>query len=336
MMITEAQARADAFGVKRSETPVADSVQQTSETAIDRHSREVPPDVFCLTPPQVPPRISFVNVKRILLHAAVRALGCNPTAVELEPIRRNWEIVRFEPLTVNIHGIIIDGHKRWLVALELGVATLPCVILGVSDDEALDQILARASARNQWNLCRRIALALTQKDALRERSRENQRSGGRKKDPSILTKAQSIDVRRELGRRSGAGTGSVSKVERILAEGCPLLKNEALRGAISIDAAFKISKLDHDEQKRELGHRESKRRGRKRVKALGRAAAVRSECVGEQVREVIGQIRQLFGGLTRSGPLEKFRDPGLELLARMERELDVCDSEKAGNTVQPG
>ena len=157
-----------------------------------------------------------------------------------------------------------------------------------------------------------------------------------RKNPSILTKAQSIDVRRELGRRAGAGTGSVSKVERILAEGCPFLKQEALRDAISIDAAYKISKLDQDEQMRELGRRASKRRGRKRVKALGRAAAVRRESVGERVREIIGQIRQLFDELARSAPLEKFRDPGLELLARMEREIDVYGSEKAGNTVQAG
>jgi ParB-like chromosome segregation protein Spo0J len=335
-MITEAHARADALEVKSNEVAISLSAQQTSDTEIHMPSREVPPDVFCLTPPPVPPRISFVKTKRILPHAAVRDLGCNPTAVELEPIRRNWETARFEPLTLNIHGIIIDGHKRWLVALELGVTTLPCVILAISDDEVLDQILARASAKNQWNLCRRIALALTQKDALRERSRENQRSGGRKKDPSILTKAQSIDVRRELGRKAGAGTGSVSKVERILADGCPLLKQEALRGAISIDAAYKISKWDHDEQKRELGRRESKRRGRRRVKALGRAAAVRNKSVGEQGREVIQQIRQLFDELARSGPLEKFRDPGLDLLGRMERELDVCDSEKASDTVQAG
>jgi hypothetical protein len=335
-MNTEADARADALGVKRRETAIAVSNQQTSDIAIHKPSREVPPDVFCLTPPPVPPRISFLKTKWIHLHAAVRDLGCNPTAVELEPIRRNWETVRFEHLTVNIHRIIIDGHKRWFVARELGVASLPCVILAISDDEALDQILARASSKNQWNLCRRICLALTREETLHERALENKRAGGRKKDPSTLTGAEHIDVRREIARKAGAGTGSVTKVKQIFAEGCPLLKHEALRGAISIDAAYKISKLDHDEQRRELGRRESKRRGRKRVKALGRAAAIRNECVGEQVREVIGRIRQLFDELARSGPLEKFRDPGLVLLARMERELDVCDLEKAGNTVQAG
>jgi hypothetical protein len=144
-----------------------------------------------------------------------------------------------------------------------------------------------------------------------------------------LTKAQHIEVRGEIARMAGAGTGSVTKVKRIYAEGCPLLKQEALRGAISIDAAWKISKLDHDEQKREMGRRASKRRGRKRVQALGRAAAIRSERVSEHPRERFGQIRQLFDELTRSGPLEKFRDPSLELLARMERELDVYESDMA-------
>jgi hypothetical protein len=259
----------------------------------------------------------------------VRALGYNPTAVELEPVRQHWETARSEPLIATDQGTIIDGHKRWVVARELGIATLPCVMLAISDHEALELILARASAKNWWKPCRRICLALTREDALRERARENQRAGGRKKDPSTLTKAQHIEVRREIARMAGAGTGSVTKVKRIFAEGCPLLKQEVLRDAISIDAAWKISKLDHDEQMRELGRRASKRRGRKRVQALGRAAAIRSECVSKGRREQLAQIRQLFDELTHSGPLEEFRDPGLESLARMERKLDAYESDKA-------
>ncbi len=325
-MITGAQARADAFGVKKSETAIADSVQRSSDAAILMLSREAPRDVFCLTPPPVPPRVSFLKIKKIHRHAAVRDLGCDPTSVELEPIRRNWETVRFEPLTVNINGIIIDGHKRWAVACELRIPTLLCVILEISDDEALDQILARASAKNWWKPCRRIALALTREEALSKLARENQRVGGRTKDPSILAEAQHIDVCREIARMAGTGTGGVRKVKRILAAGCPLLKQEALRGAISIDAACKISKFDNDEQMRELGRRASKRRGTKRVEAQSRAVANGSESVGEHQRDLIGQIRQLSIELTSSRPLEEFRDPGLELLARMERKLDVCDS----------
>jgi ParB-like chromosome segregation protein Spo0J len=266
----------------------------------------------------------------------VHALGWSPTAVELEQVRQHWETALFEPLTLTLQKTIIDGHKRWFVARERGIATLRCVMLPISEDEALDQILARASARNWWKPYRRICLALTREDALRERARENQRAGGRKKDPSTLTRAQHIEVRREIARMAGAGTENVRKVKRILAGGCPLLKQEALRGDISIDAAWKISKLDHDEQKRELGRRASERRGRKRVQALGRAAAIRSERGSEHPRERFGQIRQLFDELTRSGPLEEFRDPGFELLARMERKLDVYDSETAGDTAEAG
>jgi hypothetical protein len=259
--------------------------------------------------------------------SACRGLRSDP--VELEPIRRHWETALSEPLTLTRQKTIIDGHKRWFVARERRIATLPCVMLAISDDEALDQILARASAKNWWKPCRRICLALTREEALRERARENQRTGGRKKDPSTLTKAQHIEVRGEIARMADAGTGSVTKVKRIFAEGCPLLKQEALRNAISIDAAWKISKLDHDEQMRELVRRASKRRGRKRVQALGRAAAIRSECVSKGRREQLAQIRQWFDELTRSGPLEEFRDPGLESLARMERKLDAYESDMA-------
>jgi hypothetical protein len=308
---------------------MATSVHQTSGAANLLPSLETPPDGFSLTPPPVPPRISPVKIQQIRLHRAVRTLGCYPTAVELEPVRQHWETARSEPLIVTDQGTIIDGHKRWVVARERGIATLPCVMLAISDDEALDQILARASAKNWWNRCRRICLALTREARLSEPARENQRAGGRKKVPSTLTKAQHIDVRREIARMAGVGTGSVTKVKRIFAEGCPLLKQEALRGDISIDAAWKISKLDHDEQKRELGRRASKRRGRKRVQALGRAAAIRSECVSKGRREQLAQIRQLFDELTHSGPLEEFRDPGLESLARMERKLDVYESDMA-------
>jgi ParB-like chromosome segregation protein Spo0J len=275
-----------------------------------------------------------VKIHKIRLHQAVRALGYDPTAVELEEVRQHWETALSEPLTLTRQKTIIDGHKRWFVARERRIATLPCVTLAISDDEALDQILARASAKNWWNPYRRICLALTREEALRERARENKRAGGRKKDPSTLTKAQHIEVCREIARMAGAGTGSVRKVKGILAAGSPLLKREALRGAISIDAAWKISKLKHDEQKRELGRRASECRGRKRVQALGRAAAIRSERVSEHQRERFGQIRQLFDELTHSGPLEEFRDPGLELLARMERKLDVYESDAAVETAE--
>lgn len=334
--------RTDVLRVKRSETAIAAPARQTSDAAIHMPSPEAPPDGFSLIPPPVLPRISLVKIQRIHLHPAERALGCNPTAVELEQVRQHWETALSEPPTLTSQGTIIDGRKRWVVARERRIATLRCVILAISDYEALDQILVRASAKNWWKLYRRICLALTRKEALRERAQENQRAGGRKKVPSTLTEAQSIEVRREIARMAGAGTGSVSKVERILAEGCPLLKQEALRGDISIDAAYQISKLDHSEQMRELGRRASKRRGAKRVKALGRAAANRSKCVSEHLRELIGQIRQLSDELTCSGPLEEFRDPGLEWLARMERKLDVCDSglarsqasEPAGDTAE--
>jgi ParB-like chromosome segregation protein Spo0J len=343
-MITEAQTRADALGVNRRETAIAVSVQRTSDIAIHMPLREVPPDVFCLTPPPVPPRISFVNTKRIHPHRAVRSQGCSPTAVELEQVRQHWETARCEPLILNHQRTIIDGYKRWLVARELGIDTLPCVILEISDDEALNQILAHASAKNWWTPCRRIALALTREEALSERARENQRAGGRTKAPSILAEAQHIDVCREIARMAGTGTGSVRKVKGILAAGCPLLKQEALRRAISIDAAWKISKFDNDEQMRELGRRASKRRSTRRVKAQSRAYAAKCECDGEREREVIGHIQQTFDKLTRSGPLEKFRDPGLELLARMEREIDVRvsnmamsqASEPTGDAVQAG
>jgi hypothetical protein len=319
--------RTDVLWVKRSETAMAAPDHQTSGAANLLPSPEASPDGFCLTTPPIPPCISSVKIQRIRPHPAVRALGYNPTAVELEQVRQHWETARSEPLTLTHQKTIIDGHKRWFVARERGIATLPCVMLAISDDEALDQILARASAKNWWKPGRRICLALTREAALSEPARENQRTGGRKKDPSTLTKAQHIDVRREIARMAGVGTGSVTKFKGILAAGCPLLKQEALRDAISIDAAWKISKLDHDEQMRELGRRASKRRGRKRVQALGRAAAIRSECVSKGRREQLAQIRQLFDELTHSGPLEKFRDPGLELLARMERKLDAYESD---------
>jgi len=315
-----------------SEVAMAGAAQQVSGVATFQPPPELSADGFCLTAPPVPPHTALVKIKWFRLHLAIRALGYKPTAVELEPVRQHWETAHSEPLIANQKGTIIDGHKRWIVARERGITALPCLILEISDDEALEQILARASAKNSWNLCRRICLALTQEEALGQRARENQRIGGRKKDPSILTKAQQIDVRREIARMAGAGTGSVTKVKRIFAAGCPWLKQEALRGAISIDAAWEISKLDHDEQKRELGRRASKRRVRKRVEALSRAMAIRSERDSKHPREQLGKIRQLFDELTRFGPLEKFQEPGLELLAKMERKLDDYESNPAVKT----
>jgi hypothetical protein len=147
--------------------------------------------------------------------------GLQADCVELEPVRQHWKTALSEPLIVTSQGTIIDGLKRWVVARERRIVTLPCVKLAISDDEALDQILARASAKNWWNRYRRICLALTREEALRERACENQRAGGRKKDPSTLTGAQQIEVRKEISRMASAGTGSVTKVKKIRPRAVP-------------------------------------------------------------------------------------------------------------------
>jgi ParB-like chromosome segregation protein Spo0J len=304
-------------------------VQPSSILATGASPPDPPPDALRLTPQPILPKIASVKIQTLRLHPAVRALRCNPTAVELEPVRQNWQAALAEPLTVTRRGTIIDGNKRWAVALEHRVSTLPCLILAISNDEALDQILARAATKNWLNRYRRIRLALTLEEALRNRARENQRAGGRKKGPSTLTKAQQIDVRREIAQKAGASTGSVTKVKQILAAGSPLLKQEAQRDGISIDAAWRISKFDHDEQKRQLGRRASERRGRKRTRDLARAAHNGNAPVGPNREGRVAQIGQLLDEITRSGPLAKFRDQVRELLAYMERELDAYDSTKA-------
>src|SRR5487761_2566131 len=88
------------------------------------------------------------------------------------------------PIEATSHGVILDGHARWQVATELGIAGVPVRIVDPDDEASF--ILARAVGRRNLSASQRAALAVECEqyridcDAGRERKLANLRS-----DPDV-------------------------------------------------------------------------------------------------------------------------------------------------------
>lgn len=285
-----------------------------------------PLPAFRLTAQFFPPRGVVRPLKGIRPHPAIERCHLLPTAVALEGLRSCGDVVFEFPLTITSTGILLDGYKRWMIAQERGFQELPCLVLELSGDEALKRILLEARPRRSIGRFGRIELALTLGSDLRQKAKENQRVAGQKKQLTNLSKAEETHVRRETAKLADASEGSVSKVQSILANGVSPLIQKARSGSLSIHGAWKVSRLREDEQLRELGRRSSERRASKRVRALGNAEAIKSDHLSGGKRGLLGEIRLLLDDLTNAAPLEEFRDQSRELLAEMERKLDVFDS----------
>lgn len=289
-----------------------------------------PSPPFQLTRHFAPPRAAVISVTKIHPHPAMISYELLPTVVQLEPLRDCTETLFDEPLFVTEEGIVIDGNKRWKIAQELGVLELPCVVFSLSQNEALIRILDKAQVHSWLNPFCRIELALTLQGPLREKAKEHQRAVGRQKHLAKLPKADQINVHKTTAERAGASEGSVRKVKDILANAIPQLLQEARQGTRSIHAAWKVSKLQPDEQARELGRRASNLRQSRRVRASGRT----NQGSSEHDRRLLAQAREIFEQLCKSELLTKFQEPSSQLLADMERELDVLVSEKTVESTQ--
>ena len=277
-----------------------------------------------------PPRTKVWPVKGIRAHPAIEKWGLLPTAVQLQPLRVCTDRLFDLPLIITDDEILIDGYKRWMIALSLDMQELPCVVLSLSQDEALIRILDKSQAHSELNPFCCFLLARTLVGPLREKAKEHQRAAGREKHLAKLPTAEHIDVQKEIARLARTCPRNVGYMEYILTNGIPRLIQELRRGLLTIHAGWNISKLRPDEQARKLGPRTSEQHQSKRVISSSRAALGSSE----SARRLLDEARQRFEKLCKLEHLAKFQERSNQLLADMERELDVSVSEKIVESTQ--
>jgi hypothetical protein len=220
----------------------------------------VPPLLWA--PPWGAPRYEQVEVARIQVHPALRRFQLAPAPTCLAPLRKAGESLFEQPLIITHEGILLDGHKRWAVARELGREHVDCLVLQMDKEDALREVLGNSLSRPWINAFARVRIALSLTAGLQEKARENQRRGGREKLSTTLTEAPHIDVRAEAARLSETSQGTVSKVNSILQKGIGPLVSACQSNAISIHAAFCIAQSDARAQEDALARHEAKRRER--------------------------------------------------------------------------
>jgi hypothetical protein len=138
-----------------------------------------------------------------------------------------------------------------------------CIEYPLSEDESLQFIITYHQSRRGWNDFVRICLALKLEASLPQRARDNMSAGGKYKGSTNLSKADRIDVREEIAKRAGTGTGNVGKVKAILRRAHPNIIAALQNGWLSIHRAWLWSKLPKLQQRVEFARYEEERTQRK-------------------------------------------------------------------------
>jgi hypothetical protein len=138
-----------------------------------------------------------------------------------------------------------------------------CLEYEIGEEGIVPFILRYHQPRHAWNAFVRISMALRLKFDLQQRALDNMRAGGKCKGSTNLPKADRVDVRHEIAKLAGTGTGNVSEVEAIVARAHPNILVALQNGLLSIHQAWKWCKLSKTQQKEEFARYEEERTRRK-------------------------------------------------------------------------
>jgi hypothetical protein len=181
-------------------------------------------------------------------HPAYAELQLSVSPAQFASIKRLGEPAFKDPFLVTRQGVIIDGYARKEYADSLGISTILCVELDVSEEEALRIILNKHRRSAGWNDYNRIRMASRLKEVVRRRARANQQAGGHFKGSSKLTEA---NVRKEIARAAGVCEGNVTKVDQLCNADPDVLKALA-SGEIRINRAWLWRQLSRQQQRERL------------------------------------------------------------------------------------
>jgi hypothetical protein len=201
--------------------------------------------------------------EQLRLHRALDKLGWTGLINELNDAARLNDHSLPEPILITTNGTILAGSGHWRLAMFEGRHEINCIEYPLSEDEALEFILSHHQTRCGWNDFVRIRLALTLEPTLQQRALDNMRAGGRDKGSTNLSKADRIDVREEIAKRAGTGTGNVDKVKAILRSAHPNIIVALQNDLLSIHQAWLWSKLPKLQQRVEFARHEEEKTQRK-------------------------------------------------------------------------
>jgi hypothetical protein len=213
--------------------------------------------------------------EQLRLHPAMKELGWTGVIDELNAAARLKDHSVLEQVLITTNGTILVGFGRWRLTMLEGRHEINCIEYPLGEEEALQFILTHHQTRCGWNDFVRIRLALTLELTLQQSALDNMRAGGKYKGSTNLSEGDRIDVREEIARRSGTGTGNVGKVKAILLRAHPNIIAALQNGLLSIHRAWLWTKLPKLQQRLEFARYEEERTQRKILhEFLPKAASV--------------------------------------------------------------
>ena len=160
---------------------------------------------------------------------------CGPIpAIRVKQVAQQTEAM-CEPLSVTTDGTILDGLRRWQAAIEQHQPSLPCLEYELTEEEALQFLIARHRTSEGLNAFCRTVLALSLERYFREGAQNIRRTGS---TASNLTNVDRIDVRPDIARVAHVSTGNVTKVKQLLETAIPEVRERLSRGEVSIHRAW--------------------------------------------------------------------------------------------------
>jgi hypothetical protein len=201
-------------------------------------------------------------------HPALDAIGWTDISEANEVARRKFQLLT-EPIFITTKGLILSGIGLWRLALSEGRQQISCMEYELDEDECIQYILAIHRTRIRWNSFVLIRLALTLEPYFQQRALDNMRTGGKYKGSTNLSKADRIEVRREIANAAGTGTGNVDKVKAILRSAHPNIVAALQNRSLRIHRAWKWCILSKLEQKEEFANYEEEQTRRKILREFG-------------------------------------------------------------------
>jgi hypothetical protein len=238
--------------------------QLRSETGREVNAIPCQPEPFTLTTMS---RSQWRPVGRspgqLRVHPAMTELGWTGVIDELNDAARLKDQSVPEPILITTNGTILAGFGYWRFAMLERRHEINCIEYPLSDEEALPFILTHHQTRCGWNDFVRIRLALTLEPNLQRRALDNMGAGGKYKGSTNLSRADRIEVRQEIAKFAGTGTGNIDKVKAILRSAHPNIIAALQNGWLSIHRAWLWSKLPKLRQRVEFARYEEERTQRK-------------------------------------------------------------------------
>jgi len=220
-------------------------------------------------------------------HPALVDLNLMPSREQVFEKEKVGRLFFEQPLLITKDNVIVDGYKRYLAARWQKIASLPCLRCDLTEDQALEHILANRTIFVRRNRFCDILIALKFEAKFREEARRNQSHGGKNKLLPNLARVEPCDCRKEIAQLAGVAPYTVAKVKQILEHGIPQLHDALRSNQISIELAWKLSELSASRQDIELTSGFRRKREAQRIRRLIRKQRPQSERTAEAL-EALG------------------------------------------------